>query len=95
MTADSVATVLDALARLEGKVDGKADKSDIARLEAKVDKTNGRVTELEKREIELEKREIVHTAEDGLKRTIWKAALAIVTAAAALSAITVAIIDHV
>lgn len=88
MTADSVATVLDALGRLEGKVDGKADKSDIARLEAKVDKTNGRV-------IELEKREIVHTAEDGLKRTIWKAPLAIVTAVAALSAIIVAIIDHV
>ena len=88
MTADSVATVLDALGRLEQKVDGKADKSDIARLEAKVDKTNGRVTKLEKREI-------VHTAEDGLKRTIWKAALAIVTAVAALSAITVAIIDHV
>lgn len=88
MTADSVDLVLDALARLEGKVDGKADKSDIARLEAKVDKTNGRVTELEKREI-------VHTAEDGLKRTIWKAPLAIVTAVAALSAIIVAIIDHV
>lgn len=88
MTADSVATVLDALARLEGKVDGKADKSDIARLEAKLDKTNGRVTELEKREI-------VHTAEDGLKRTIWKAMAAGVTVFAALSAITVAIIDHV
>jgi hypothetical protein len=88
MTADSVATVLDALGRLEQKVDGKADKSDIARLEAKVDKTNGRVTELEKREI-------VHTAADGLKRTIWKAALAIVTAVAALSAIAEAIIDHV
>lgn len=88
MTADSVATVLDALARLEGKVDGKADKSDIARLEAKLDKTNGRVTQLEKREI-------VHTAEDGLKRTIWKAMAAGVTVFAALSAITVAIIDHV
>lgn len=88
MTADSVATVLDALGRLEGKVDGKADKSDIARLEAKLDKTNGRVTQLEKREI-------VHTAEDGLKRTIWKAMAAGVTVFAALSAITVAIIDHV
>lgn len=88
MTTDNISAILGALERVEGKVDAKADKEDIARLEGKVDKTNGRVTELEKREI-------VHTAEDGLKRTIWKAALAIVTAVAALSAITVAIIDHI
>ncbi len=88
MTSDQISVILGALERLEEKVDGRAEKSDIARLEAKVDKTNGRVTELEKREI-------AHTAADGLKRTIWKAMAAGVTVFAALSAITVAIIDHV
>lgn len=88
MTSDQISVILGALEHLEEKVDGRAEKSDIARLEAKVDKTNGRVTQLERREL-------VHQTEDGLKRTIWKAMAAGVTVFAALSAITVAIIDHV
>ena len=91
MTQDQISTILGVLERLEGKVDQKADKTDVARLEGKVDKTNGRVTNLEADRIKDEATEAVR---NGLRGAIWKAAGAIVGACASLTVIAFLIVDH-
>ncbi len=92
MTPDQISTILGALARLEDKVDTKADKADVMRLEKKLDREDGRVTDLEKREIA---DQATDSAQDDLKSTIWRAALAIVGACGVLVGIAVAVIDHI
>lgn len=91
MTQDQISTILGVLERLEGKVDQKADKADVARLETKVDRTNGRVTAIEKREI---REEATEDAKDDLRGTIWKETAAIIAASASLTVIAFLIVDH-
>lgn len=91
MTPDQISTILGVLERLEGKVDLKADKTDVARLEGKVDKTNGRVTKLEADEI---RSDATAAAKDGVKRTIWKATAAIIASSASIAVIAFLIVDH-
>lgn len=83
--------ILEALTRLETKLDSKADKTDIARLETKVDLTNGRVTSLEKENI---KHDAVEATRSTLKTTIWKATAAIIGAIGTVVIIVNVIIDN-
>lgn len=73
-------------------MDGKADKTDIVRLESKVDKTNGRVTELERDAIAERARD---EGLDLLKRTIWRAAAMVTAALGTIITAVYVIIDHV
>lgn len=92
MTPDQISTILGAIDRLEQKVDAKADKTDIHRLERKLDSADGRIADIEKREI---RDEATNEAKDDLKGVIWKSTLATITAVGVLVAIAVAVIDHV
>ena len=92
MTPDEITAILNALDRIDGKLDLKADRTDIARLEGKVDKTNGRVTKLEADEI---RSDATAAAKDGVKRTIWKATAATIAACASLVVIGFLVVDHV
>jgi len=91
VTQDQISTILGVLERVEAKVDQKADKTDVARLEGKVDKTNGRVTRIEAEQI---RDEATDAAKNGLKGTIWKATAAIIGALASLTVIAFLIVDH-
>ena len=92
MTPDQISTILGAIDRLEQKVDAKADKTDIHRLERKLDSADGRITDIEKHEI---RDEATNEAKDDLKGVIWKSTLATITAVGVLVAIAVAVIDHI
>lgn len=91
MTQDQISTILGVLERVEAKVDQKADKTDVARLEGKLDKTNGRVTRIEAEQI---RDEATDAAKDGLKVAIWKAAAAIIASSASIAAVAFLIVDH-
>lgn len=92
MTPDQISTILGAIDRLEAKVDGKADKTDIRRLERKLDSADGRITDIEKREIA---EEASDEAKDDLKADIRRSTLTTITAVGVIVAIAVAVIDHV
>lgn len=92
MTPDQISSIIGALDRLETKIDNKADRSDIRRLEGKVDRTNGRVTDLERKQI-------VEATEDRVRHdvrsTIWKATASAIAAGAGLAAIGTFVITQV
>ena len=82
MTQSDVSSIIATLDAMRG---------DLHRLEAKVDKTNGRVTELERQEI---RQVATDAAKNGLKGTIWRASLAIVAAFTAIAGVLVAALNN-